>query len=377
MNKHLDNILMVSLKDENIKNIIPELDKDVLLPVQLPESITPEDFNIADLKPEMILAGLLIIFAYDRDNKNINYYRKIFNLLRPNIRKEMTDAAIIKTNNGDYDSAEEILLSLEGLNPKDGITKLNLALLMEERAQFYESADLFEEANIYNEKAEKLYNELISFEPPIPDVFFNAAYFFAKKKLYKKVKSLLSTYLKLENSSSKTAKVRKEKAEEFINWIQNNSLDDDLFSSAYALINEGREEDAANQIKDFLQKKPKIWNAWFLLGWSLRRQARWEDAKASFLQALELINKTSDQDGEHFSNIYNELAICDMELELFEEAEQYLYNALDYEPENIKIISNLGTLCLKQDRTEEGLAFFRTVLAINPNDMMAKNILGL
>ncbi len=377
MDKYLDNLLMVSLKDENVEKIFPELDKDIPLPVQLADGMSADEFNPADLKPEMILAGLLLIFAYDRENKHINYYRKIFNLLRPNIRKEMTDAAIIKTNNGDYDNAEEILLSLEGLNPNDGITKLNLALLMEERAQFYEEVDLFDEAKIYNDRAEALYEFLIACEPPIPAVFFNAAYFFAKKKLYAKVKSLLSTYLKLENSTSDTAKFRRQKAEQFIKFIESASLDDSLFSSAYSLINEGKEEEACEKMKDFLHKNPKVWNAWFLLGWALRRQARWEDARSAFIQAVSLLEKTDDKDASHFSDIYNELAICDMELQAFDEAERYLYKALEHEPENIKIISNLGTLALRQNKQEEAAAFFKTVLAINPNDRMAKEILGL
>ncbi len=377
MDKHLNRVLMLSIKDESTANIIPQLDKNIPLPVQVPDSVDIKDFDISSLKTEMILAALLLIFAYDRENKHIDYYRKIFNLLRPNIRKEMTDAAIIKTKNGDYENAEELLLALEGLNPKDAITKLNLALLMEERAQFYEEVDLFEEAKIYNDKAEVLYNELIGFEPPIAQVFFNAAYFFAKKKLYAKVKSLLSTYLNLESSTSETAKFRREKAEAFINLIESSSLDDDLFASAYNLINEGKDEEACNQIRDFLQKNPKIWNAWFLLGWALRKQNRWEDAKASFEQALNLINKTSNKEPSYYSDIYNELAICNMELNFFEEAEKNLYAALEYEPENIKIISNLGTLALRQNKNEEAQAFFRTVLAINPNDSLAKDILGI
>ena len=132
--------------------------------------------------------------------------------------------------------AEEILLSLEGLNPEDGITKLNLALLMEERAQYCQMRNLFEDALSFNKRAEELYSELILFEPPWPGVFFNAAYFFIKQKNYIKAKSLLKTYLEIENDSSETAEFRKAKASELLKTISEQALDDELFQPRIILI---------------------------------------------------------------------------------------------------------------------------------------------
>ncbi len=369
------NLLNIFLPKEQIEKSFPFLDADIPLPVQMDEGVSEKEFDVKTLTAEMILAGLLLVFAYDRKNIHIEYYRKIFNLLRPKIRAEMTDAAIIKTRNGDYDNAEEILLALEGLNPDDGITKLNLALLMEERSDFFEEAELFDEANLYTAKAENLYNVLISFEPAIPAAFFNAGYFFAKKKQYAKVKSLLSTYIKIETENTETAKIRLQKAEEFVNLITAQALDDELFANAHNLINLGKDEDACQEIKKFLQKNPKVWNAWFLLGWALRRLERWEDAKASFLQAITLLEQLKEKEA-YFADVFNELAICEMESENYSEAESCLLEALGYEPENIKVISNLGTLALKQGRREEAEAFFRTVLVINPEDKLAKQILN-
>ena len=64
-----------------------------------------------------------------------------------------------------------------------------------------------------------------------------------------------------------------------------------------------------------------------------------------------------------------------MELDRFEEGRQWLFSALEQEPENIKIISNLGTLALKEGNTEDAKAYFRTVLDIYPDDMLAIEIL--
>ena len=64
-----------------------------------------------------------------------------------------------------------------------------------------------------------------------------------------------------------------------------------------------------------------------------------------------------------------------MELEQFDESRRWLMSALEQEPDNIKIISNLGTIALKEEKTEEAKAFFRTVLDIYPEDTLAVEIL--
>lgn len=376
MQNPINSLLYVKISAEQAGKIFENLDTSIPLPIQLSESDQKENFKAENIKPEMILAGMLTVFAYDRENPNIRYYRKIFNLLRPDIRKEMTQAAIIKIKNADFDMAEEILLSLEGLNPDDGMTKLNLALLMEERSQYCEMRDLDEDALIFNKRAEYLYSELIAFEPPIPAVFFNAAYFFIKQKNYVKAKSLLQTYSAIENETSETAEFRKNKASEMLKTISEQALDDELFQQTHKYIDLGAEEKAAESIKLFLRKKPKVWNAWFLLGWALRRMSRWEDARSSFLKAVELLELAEISDSAPLCEAYNELAICSMELQAFGEAEKYLISALSLDSENIKIISNLGTLALKQGKQEEAEAFFRTVLEINPEDKIALSILG-
>ena len=129
----------------------------------------------------------------------------------------------------------------------------------------------------------------------------------------------------------------------------------------------GQEEKGLESIKEFLQTNPKVWNAWFMLGWALRRLGRWADAKSAFLQALELGGDNPDT--------YNELAICCMEMEEFKDCKKYLSEALKTEPENTKIISNLGFLELKQGNVSEAQKYFTIVLDIDPSDVIAKKTL--
>jgi cytochrome c-type biogenesis protein CcmH/NrfG len=121
------------------------------------------------------------------------------------------------------------------------------------------------------------------------------------------------------------------------------------------------------KIRALIEKYPKVWNGWFLLGWTLRKLKRYGDALESLKKAEELGGTNSD--------VKNETAICLMELGDLKAARKELEQALYEEPENIKIISNLGVLALKAGKREEADAFFRTVLELEPEDALARRYL--
>ena len=64
-----------------------------------------------------------------------------------------------------------------------------------------------------------------------------------------------------------------------------------------------------------------------------------------------------------------------MELGDLKGARKELEHALQEDPENIKIISNLGVLAMKAGNKNEAAAFFRTVLELDCNDPLAKHFL--
>ena len=127
----------------------------------------------------------------------------------------------------------------------------------------------------------------------------------------------------------------------------------------------GNDEEGLNKIREFIERHPKVWNGWFLLGWTLRKLGRFSDG-------LEALKKASELGGCD-CDIRNEMAICLMELGELKEARRELEHALREEPENIKIISNLGVLAMKAGNNGEAAAFFRTVLELDPEDPLAKH----
>ena len=193
-----------------------------------------------------------------------------------------------------------------------------------------------------------------------------------KQNEFARAKDCMETYLALtvdipDKEMGENGIYKKNRAQEIIDKIRNGSLADADFHKAYILIRDGEDEKGVELIGSFLQKNPKIWNAWFMLGWGLRKLERFEDAEKAFLKALE-VGKNS---GAENCDTYNELSICCLESGRPEEAKMYLFKALSIEPENTKVLSNLACVAMKTGKTAEAQKYFSTVLEIDPKDKIA------
>nr|WP_318680949.1 tetratricopeptide repeat protein [uncultured Treponema sp.] len=374
-NSPLESVYFITLPEgfELSKESFP-IDVTIPLPVQKKDSDAPGQFNPEELTQEQILAGILTVLAYDKHNQNLQYYRSIITKARPNIKKELSEAAILKVKNEDFELAEEIFLALQGLDPEDKAITLNMALFFDQRADSYRRSGLTEDANAYDEDALHYYKEAMVAEPAIPDAFFNAGFFYLKQKEYSNAKDAFETYLALtcdtpDEDLGDNGVYKKERAQEIVYNIKNQNMDDARFKAAYDLISNGEEEKGLDQIRMFLQNNPKVWNAWFMLGWGLRRIGRFEDGIQAFSKALEYGGDTN-------SDTYNEMAICHLETGNYEEAKKALLKALAIEPESTKIISNLGYVALREGNIADAQKYFTTVLEFDPDDKIAQTELA-
>ena len=370
-NSPLESIYFIQLP-ENFKlsdKAFP-IDKTIPLPVQKKDSDAPGQFDPQSLTVEQVLAGILTVLAYDKNNPHTQYYRSILSKAKPDIKKELSEAAILKAKNEDFELAEEIFLGLQGFDPEDKAITLNMALFFDQRADSYRRSGLIEDADAYDDEALNYYKDAMAAEPAIPDAFFNAGFFYLKNNDFFNAKDAFETYVTLtcdvkDEDLGENGVYKKERAQEILNKINNQNMDDARFKSAYDLILHGEEEKGLEQIRLFIQNNPNVWNAWFMLGWGLRKLSRWDDVINAFAKALEL-GESENPDA------YNEMSICYLELGQLKEAKSSLTKALSLDPENTKIISNLGYLSLKEGNTNEAQKYFSTVLEIDPNDKIAQ-----
>ncbi|MDR0388220.1 MAG: tetratricopeptide repeat protein [Treponema sp.] len=338
------------------------IDPSIPIPVELPPGETALDME--DLSWEMILAGMIRVAASsaarpaELDDEDIDYYRRFVLAVRPDILAEFTEAAILKAHNGDYNLALEIITALEGLFPYAPEVLLNRAVILENQAEALEQAGREQEAEVQNTQAGETYRELLAQVPPLPDAFFNAGFFYMKRRRFDKAGECFSAYISLSDDPEK-----KSRAAAIVREIGRRGLDDEILREAYDFVRGGDAELGLLKIRDFLQRRSDVWNGWFILGWALRKLGRWQDGEAAFRKTIELGGDNGDT--------RNELAICLMEQQNYAAARKELEAALREEPENVKIISNLGVLAAKKGDTDEAAAFFRTVLELEPEDPIA------
>ncbi|MDR2952782.1 MAG: tetratricopeptide repeat protein [Treponema sp.] len=344
------------------------INPDIPIPVEIPEN--DEKLNLEELNWEMIVSGMLNVIAAGpgayvpaENGEWIDYYRHFVLALRPNILGELTEAAILKARNCDFESALEIFDGLHGLFPASPVVKLNRALAMEERASHLRRRSKPDAEAAFLE-AQSAYEEVLAVQPPFPEAYFNAGFFYLGRKDFRSARECLSLYIEYSDDEEK-----QKQANAIVKNINDNGLEDEDLNTAYELISQGKEEDGMSRIREFIEKYPAVWNGWFILGWALRRLGRWKDGAAAFAKAVELDGSVSDA--------RNELAICLMECGDLKGARRELEAALRLDPEDIKIISNLGVLAVKSGNAVEAAAFFRAVHELDPEDAIANGFLGV
>ena len=339
------------------------LEAEIPLPLELEPGRSVPDLEKLSL--EMILSGMLRVISARGEGYNLkpgwlDYYRRLVLTVKPGIFGEFTEAAILKAKNGDFPLALEIISALEGLFPGEAAVLLNKALVLEEEAESLEKSGYESAAETRYDEALAVYEEVLGGDPVFPNALFNAGFFFMRQRDFSRALECFSGYLDQDGAEEE----KSGKARALVEEISRRGLEDLSFREAYECVRGEREEEGMNKIRRFLEEHPLVWNGWFVLGWALRKLGRWEDGAAAFRKALELGGDNRDT--------RNELAICLMEMEDYGAARKELESALREDPEDIKIISNLGVLALKEGRDREAAAFFRTVLEFNPQDAIAR-----
>jgi len=330
-------------------------DPSIPLPVETGPGAPEGAFDPAALSAEAIVAGMLRLLAWRPDHEQAAYYRAFVLAVRPGIMVELSQAGISKAQAKEWEIAEEIFRALAGLFPQAPEPLLDLAIISEDRAEAYLASGREALAEEMDERAFEAYKRLLALEPPFPPAFFNAAFFFMRRRNFERATSLFKTYVEISDDPAKKAK-----AEEILERLGRQGYLDNLFKEAYDFIRLGEEEKGLERARTFVERHPAVWNGHFLVGWALRRLGRWEEGRAAFERALEL--------GAEGVDALNELSICLLELGRLPEARRSLERALRLEPENVKVIVNLGAVALRQGRPGEAEGFFRTALELDPED---------
>ena len=99
----------------------------------------------------------------------------------PEMQKELGAAAVLKARNGNYDEAEQIFTALAAIDTENYSIILNMAVLLDQKADSLRHAGRTDDADTCDAKALKFYKQSKDSEPPLADAFFNAGFYYLKK----------------------------------------------------------------------------------------------------------------------------------------------------------------------------------------------------
>ncbi len=162
---------------------------EIPIPVEIEQG---ESFDLSRLRPEMIVSAMLRVLSAQPDHEHADYYRQIVRILYPNVDNELSKEGIMRAREGDFSVAEHIFSALAGLEPDDARHALNLAVLYEDWAESSAKAGDSGQETLLYDKARVWYERLMSWEPPLADAFYNAAYFYAGQRNFERAVSLFT-----------------------------------------------------------------------------------------------------------------------------------------------------------------------------------------
>lgn len=330
------------------------------LPVQIAEGETGID-PIEGIRIEAIAAAIIRLLAYHADHPDLPYYRNLLLAMQPDVGKELQLAAIAKAKAGDYAFAEELFLAVAHLDPTRAESFVNAAVLYGEQAQKAKQDKHGDDFDHFATKQLEILSEGLGHNPLSEVLLAEIGLLHLFLGNEDQALEHLRSYLRIASPSDKRDLIERQVKE------LSEKIDDD--TTLYAAFDEmqmGNEQQALHLIETFIDHRGTAWEGHFIKGWALRVAGRFEDAAASFVRCLEL--------GEKNADIYNELSVCMSAQGHDELAKDYLDIALELEPENVKLLTNLAYLCLKEEQYNQVHELLLRAQAIDEDDPMVKHL---
>lgn len=139
----------------------------------------------------------------------------------------------------------------------------------------------------------------------------------------------------------------------------------DLLSTASLLRRAGRIHEAIDAYKRLLAVNPELPDSWYNLGWLQRQARQFDDALASYQQALD--RKVGGAEEVHL----NRAVIYSDHLHRPQEAVRELEAALEKKPDYVPALLNLGNLCEDIGDRQAARDVYGRALAVDPSNRLA------
>lgn len=356
MDNNLYFISMEGKKNFYINNFLVR--EDIPLPISIEKG---NGIEIEDVTPENIISGMIKVLMEDPENENLDYYREFLFKVQPDIETRIANIAYEAERSESFSEAISLFRVLYALKPDSLNSILNLAVCYDEFSQYLYKRGRDKEAIKMEDIAYDYYKVVDSFEEKGENALYYLGRFYIIRENYEKAIEYFQEFLKISKDQG-----RKKEILEFLSNIRDAGIIDEDYRFAKELLESDKDEDVLEFINKYIRKYPKSWHGYYVRGIANRKLGNYSKAIADFNLALKYNPDSSD--------IFNELGICYMNLNIFYKSEMYFEKALRKNADDISIISNLALLCYKRGNKEEAIKYCDIILDLEPNDLDAKKL---
>ncbi len=355
MQKELKDIRFITLPDERKIGDVT-IRADIPIPVQFPQGSVTDDIDF-----NSIVAGLIKIVAWDSENKDIEYYKKLLLELQPDVVKELNLAAIAKSKKKDFEFAEELMLAVNHLSDAPE-SYINLAVLYAQMTVELHKKNDDTKADMYDDKIIAVLNECKSRHEKYAATYSEISAFHMRHGDIESARDYLAKYTELEKDKKK-----RDQAQSTLKSIEKMLTSKDQIMYAYDKMMMGCADDALEIMNKYIASNEKRWESYFLRGWAKRVLEDYSGAQKDLLESIRIDGKNAE--------VYNELSICARESGDTELAKSYLQIAVDLDGDDVIYLSNLAFLHLASGEFEESRELLEKARKIDPEDPQLKYLI--
>ncbi|MBO7348461.1 MAG: tetratricopeptide repeat protein [Spirochaetales bacterium] len=355
MQKELKDIRFITLPDERKIGDVT-IRSDIPIPVQFPEGSVTDDIDF-----NSIVAGLIKIVAWDPENKDIEYYKKLLLELQPGVIEELNLAAIAKSKKKEFEFAEELMLAVNHLSDAPE-SYINLAVLYAQMTVELHKKNDDTKADMYDDKIISILNECKSRHEKYAATYSEISAFHMRHGDIESARDYLAKYTELEKDKKK-----REQAQSTLKSIEKMLSSKDQIMYAYDKMMMGCADDALEIMDKYIASNEKRWESFFLRGWAKRVLEDYSGAQKDLLESIRIDGKNAE--------VYNELSICARESGDTELAKSYLQIAVDLDGDDVIYLSNLAFLHLASGEFEESRELLEKARKIDPEDPQLKYLI--
>lgn len=355
MQKELKDIRFITLPDERKIGDVA-IRADIPIPVQFPQGSVTDDIDF-----NSIVAGLIKIVAWDSENKDIEYYKKLLLELQPDVVKELNLAAIAKSKKKDFEFAEELMLAVNHLSDAPE-SYINLAVLYAQMTVELHKKNDDTKADMYDDKIIAVLNECKSRHEKYAATYSEISAFHMRHGDIESARDYLAKYTELEKDKKK-----RDQAQSTLKSIEKMLSSKDQIMYAYDKMMMGCADDALEIMNKYIASNEKRWESYFLRGWAKRVLEDYSGAQKDLLESVRIDGKNAE--------VYNELSICARESGDTELAKSYLQIAVDLDGDDVIYLSNLAFLHLASGEFEESRELLEKARKIDPEDPQLKYLI--